>query len=102
MKDKKIGFAKAKKNFLKEGNLIRKGRPPVDISQDEYDYIQNNRNNFRVGFQQHNDVVIAEEMSVELKKIEKVKNSILDILYSFNLNYSKVQPMLLVSKSLII
>lgn len=41
-------------------------------------------------------------MSVELKKIEKVRISMLYILYSFNLYYSKVHPMFLASKSLIL
>ena len=51
MKEKKIGFTKAKNIFLEEGNIIRKGRPPVEINENQYNFIQEYRKEFRVGFQ---------------------------------------------------
>ena len=56
MKEKKIGFTKAKNIFLEEGNIIRKGRPPVEINENQYNFIQEYRKEFRVGFQRLYDV----------------------------------------------
>lgn len=56
MKEKKIVFAKAKKIYLEDGNIIRKRRPTVEINEDQYNFIQENRKEFRVSFQRLNDL----------------------------------------------
>lgn len=56
MKQKQIGFKKAREIYLNQGNTIIKGRPPVKISQEEYDYVNNYVNDFKVGYQRLYDV----------------------------------------------
>ena len=55
MKEKGIGYLKAKKIHNELGNQVIYGRPPVEITQDEYDFMASYRNDFNVGIHRLNE-----------------------------------------------